>query len=57
MVGSTYTILNNTGTAGISGTFNGQAQSSIIQISGTPFQISYTGGHQHELGCFDRAGK
>jgi autotransporter-associated beta strand protein len=43
-LGSTYTIIDNTGSAAISGTFAGQAQGSIILISGTPFSISYTGG-------------
>ncbi len=43
-LGSTYTILDNTGTSPISGTFNGQAEGSILQISGTPFKISYVGG-------------
>jgi trimeric autotransporter adhesin len=42
--GSTYTIIDNTGTSAISGTFNGQAEGSVIQISGMPFSISYIGG-------------
>jgi trimeric autotransporter adhesin len=43
-VGSTYTIINNTGATAISGTFQGQADGSTVQISGTPFRISYLGG-------------
>ena len=30
--------------APISGTFNGQAEGSIVEISGMPFEISYVGG-------------
>src|SRR5262249_12784984 len=43
---STYTILNNTGSSAISGTFNGQPEGSIIHIGengGKPFSISYVG--------------
>jgi autotransporter-associated beta strand protein len=43
-VGSTYTILDNTGTAAISGTFSGQAQGSVVEFSGMPFSVSYVGG-------------
>ena len=46
-LGSTYTIIDNTGTTGITGTFSGQAEGSIVQISGMPFQISYVGGTNH----------
>jgi autotransporter-associated beta strand protein len=45
-LGSTYTILNNTGSSAISGTFNGQPEGSIIRIGengGKPFSISYAG--------------
>jgi len=41
---STYTILDNTGTSAITGTFSGIAQGSTVTISGVPFQISYKGG-------------
>jgi trimeric autotransporter adhesin len=43
-VGSTYTIIDNTSGTAITGTFNGQAEQSIVQISGMPFQITYVGG-------------
>lgn len=42
--GQTYTILDNTGTSAISGTFAGLAQGSVITASGTSFTVSYTGG-------------
>ena len=42
-VGSTYTILDNTGSSTITGTFAGHGEGSIVQISGTPFTISYVG--------------
>ena len=42
--GSQYTILNNTGTSNIAGTFNGQLEASIVQIGGLPFAITYMGG-------------
>ncbi len=43
-LGSTYTILDNTGTAGITGTFAGQSEGSTVEIGGMPFKISYVGG-------------
>ncbi len=43
-VGSTYMIIDNTGSTGIEGMFAGHAPGSTVMISGTPFQISYTGG-------------
>ena len=43
-VGSTYTIIDNTGATAITGMFQGQAQGSTVVISGTPFQINYLGG-------------
>jgi autotransporter-associated beta strand protein len=43
-LGSKYTILNNTGGSAITGTFNGQAEGSIVQIGTMPFSISYVGG-------------
>ncbi len=42
--GEQFTIINNTGTATISGTFAGLAQGAILTISGQQFSISYTGG-------------
>ncbi len=42
--GSKYTIIDNTGSSAIAGTFVGQAEGSYVQISGVPFQISYVGG-------------
>ena len=42
--GQTYTILDNTGTSAISGTFAGQAPGSVITASGTSFTVSYVGG-------------
>ena len=42
--GSKYTILDNTGTTAISGTFSGQAEGSTVMISNVPFEITYVGG-------------
>ena len=44
--GSTYTIIDNTntGTNPISETFSGQAEGSVVEISGIPFTITYMGG-------------
>ena len=43
-LGSQYTILDNTGSSAITGTFSSQAEGSIVQIGGMPFSISYAGG-------------
>ncbi len=42
--GEQFTIVNNTGTAAITGTFAGLAQGAIVTVSGQEFSISYTGG-------------
>jgi trimeric autotransporter adhesin len=43
-LGSQYTIIDNTGSSAISGTFNGQVEGSVVQIGGMPFAISYASG-------------
>ena len=40
----TYTLINNTGNASISGTFVGLAEGSLLTVSGQSFKISYVGG-------------
>jgi autotransporter-associated beta strand protein len=42
--GEQFTIINNTGTSAITGTFAGLAQGAILTISGQQFSISYKGG-------------
>ena len=39
-----FTIIDNTGTSPITGTFQGLAQGATLTVSGTTFSISYTGG-------------
>jgi autotransporter-associated beta strand protein len=39
-----YTIIDNTGTGAISGTFAGLPEGSQLMISGMPFRITYQGG-------------
>ncbi|MGP0067913.1 MAG: Ig-like domain repeat protein, partial [Isosphaeraceae bacterium] len=39
-----FTIIDNTGTSAITGTFAGLAQGATLTVSGTTFSISYTGG-------------
>jgi autotransporter-associated beta strand protein len=43
-VGDQFTILNNTSTSPIVGTFNGLPQGAILLVGGQRFQISYVGG-------------
>jgi trimeric autotransporter adhesin len=47
-VPTSFTIIDNTGSSAVNGTFNGQAQGSTIQVpfqsTDVTFQISYTGG-------------
>jgi len=40
----TYTILDNTGSSAITGTFAGLAEGSNIVVSGVSFRVSYVGG-------------
>ena len=42
--GEQFTILNNTGTAAITGTFAGLAEGAMLTVSGQQFSISYKGG-------------
>ena len=39
-----FTIINNTGTSAIKGTFAGLAEGATLTVSDTTFSISYTGG-------------
>ncbi len=43
-VGQTFTIINNTGSSPITGTFNGLSEGSTFTSGGVTFSISYIGG-------------
>ena len=43
-VPTSFTIIDNTGTLPVAGTFHGQAQGSTIDVDGNTFQINYDGG-------------
>jgi autotransporter-associated beta strand protein len=47
--GTQFTIINNTGSSAVSGTFAGLPQGATLTISGEPFAISYTGGSGHDV--------
>jgi autotransporter-associated beta strand protein len=47
--GSKFTIINNTGSGAITGTFAGLAQGATITVSGQSFVISYTGGDGNDV--------
>ena len=44
VLGSQYTIINNTGSSPVSGQFNNLAEGSIVKLSDIPFTVSYVGG-------------
>ncbi len=43
-VPTAFTIIDNTGSLGVAGTFDGLAQGSTIDVDGNTFQIDYNGG-------------
>jgi autotransporter-associated beta strand protein len=45
----TFTIIDNTGTSAVSGTFAGLPQGAMLTISGQPYAISYTGGDGNDV--------
>src|SRR5205823_476487 len=47
--GTTYTIINNTGSSPIGGIFTGLPQSSFITNAFRTFQLSYTGGDGNDV--------
>jgi trimeric autotransporter adhesin len=47
--GASFTIINNTGTSAVSGTFSGLAPRAYLTVSGTSFQISYQGGAGNDV--------
>lgn len=47
--GTTFTILNQTGTAAVIGTFSGKPQGSTFTASGYLWSISYTGGTGNDV--------
>lgn len=44
-----FTIINNTGSAAVSGTFAGLPQGATVVVSDESFQISYTGGDGNDV--------
>ena len=47
--GMSFTVLQNDGADAIVGTFIGKPQGSTVNINGTPFTISYTGGDGNDV--------
>ncbi len=47
--GTTFTIVNNNGTAAVNGTFSGKPQGSTFTASGSLWSISYTGGSGNDV--------
>jgi autotransporter-associated beta strand protein len=47
--GAIFTIINNTGTAAVSGTFKNLPELSMVNINGTNFRISYKGGTGNDV--------
>ncbi len=43
-IGTSFTIVQDSGSSPVTGTFNGLAQGSTIEVDGTTFAISYDGG-------------
>ncbi len=43
-VPTVFTIIDNTGSQSVTGTFKGLAQGSTLQVSGVTFEVSYDGG-------------
>jgi hypothetical protein len=48
-VGDQFAILHDAGSAGISGTFAGLPEGSVVLVNGQRFQISYVGGAGHDV--------
>lgn len=47
--GTSFMLINNTGTGAVSGTFTGLAQNAVFAEDGYTFQISYTGGTGNDV--------
>jgi autotransporter-associated beta strand protein len=47
--GTVFTIISNTGTAPIAGTFNDLPDGAILTVNGNNFQVSYAGGDGNDL--------
>jgi len=47
--GSTFTLVNNDGADPVVGTFAGLPEGSIINLGGSPFTLSYTGGTGNDI--------
>jgi|GEM_PF-898205 len=52
-LGTSYTIINNTGTAPISGTFKDLPEMSLISAGGYNFRITYQGGSGNDVQLLD----
>ncbi len=48
-IGQSFTILNNTGSNPVTGTFNGLAEGATFSLGGATFQISYVGGDGNDI--------
>lgn len=48
-VGTSFTLINNTGVGAVVGTFKGLAQNATFTQNGMVFQISYTGGSGNDV--------
>jgi uncharacterized repeat protein (TIGR01451 family) len=48
-IGNSFTIIKNTGSSAIVGTFNGLKQNGTFTQNGMVFRISYTGGSGHDV--------
>lgn len=46
---SSYTLINNTGTAPVAGTFNGLPQGASLTVGGKTFYINYLGGDGNDV--------
>jgi hypothetical protein len=47
--GVAFTIIDNTGSAPVSGTFNGLAENAILAVSGQLFRLNYQGGDGNDV--------
>jgi hypothetical protein len=48
-VGTVFTVINNTSTSPIAGTFSNLAEGAVFTSNGNNFQASYTGGTGNDL--------
>jgi autotransporter-associated beta strand protein len=53
MVGASFMIVQNTGSAAVSGTFSGLPELATVTINGYPFHITYQGGTGNDIVLLD----